>query len=73
MRTLVDIPENQIADLGVLCHKKGLSRAEIIRRAIKSYLKQHKPEKINAFGLWKNNSSENEDGLEYQNNLRNEW
>ncbi len=73
MRTLVDIPERQIMDLSLLCQTEGVSRAEIIRRAINSYLTQHKPKEINSFGLWKNENKISEDGLEYQKKLRNEW
>lgn len=73
MRTLVDIPEQQITDLSVLCQNQGVSRAELIRRAISSYLLQHKPEEVDSFGLWKAENKTSEDGLKYQQKLRNEW
>ena len=73
MRTLVDIPEQQITDLSLLCKTQGLSRAELIRRAISSYLMQYKPEEVNSFGLWKAENKQTEDGLIYQEKLRNEW
>lgn len=73
MRTLVDIPEQIIDELRSLCQDKGLSRAEIIRRAINSYIQQQKPKKVNTFGLWKKEHTSTEDGLAYQNKLRNEW
>ncbi len=73
MRTLIDLPEQQITDLKKLCETRGLSRAEIIRRAINSYLLQHKPKQVNSFGLWKSENKQTEDGLEYQQKMRNEW
>ena len=73
MRTLVDIPEQQIVDLSELCQTQGVSRAEIIRRAISTYLIQHKPKEVDSFGLWKTENKISEDGLEYQKKLRNEW
>jgi metal-responsive CopG/Arc/MetJ family transcriptional regulator len=34
MRTIVDIPEEQLQRLSELCRQEGLSRAEAIRRAL---------------------------------------
>lgn len=73
MRTLVDIPEQLITDLSLLCQDKGLSRAEIIRRAISDYLKQHQPKQVNSFGLWKTENAQITEGLAYQKKLRDEW
>ena len=73
MRTLVDIPEQLITDLSLLCQDKGLSRAEIIHRAISDYLKQHKHKEINSFGLWKTENKHITEGLAYQKKLRDEW
>jgi metal-responsive CopG/Arc/MetJ family transcriptional regulator len=73
MRTLIDIPEQQIADLSILCQEQGVSRAELIRRAINSYLIKYKPKEANSFGLWKKENEHIEDGLDYQQKLRNEW
>ena len=70
MRTLVDIPERQIEDLVVLCEAKKLSRAEIIRQAIASYLEKNKPSEVAAFGIWKKRKV---DGLAYQKKVRSEW
>lgn len=70
MRTLVDIPEQQIADLAALCESKGLSRAEIIRQAVAAYIARNKPRSDEAFGLW---GERKVDGLAYQKKLRSEW
>ena len=71
MRTIVDLPKEQLKLLATLCDRKKLSRAEIIRQAIHLYLKQEiHHSKTEAFGLWKNRSV---DGLQYQNKCRAEW
>ena len=38
MRTIVDIPENDVKALDSLGKKENLSRAELVRRAVQSYL-----------------------------------
>ncbi|MDX2503438.1 MAG: ribbon-helix-helix domain-containing protein [Gammaproteobacteria bacterium] len=73
MRTLIDIPDKQVTELSLLCQEQGLSRAELIRRAITAYINQQKKTEINAFGLWKQEVQEPKDGLQYQQELRNEW
>lgn len=73
MRTLIDIPEKQIATLSRLCREQGLSRTELIRRAITTYINQQKNTDINAFGLWKQGTKKQKDGLQYQQELRDEW
>lgn len=73
MRTLIEIPEQQIIALKGLCQSQGLSRAEAIRRAIDVYLQQQLPGEVDAFGLWRHNKPEIKDGLEYQKRVREEW
>jgi metal-responsive CopG/Arc/MetJ family transcriptional regulator len=70
MRTLVDIPEPQLAKLTAISKAKKLSRAEVIRQAIATYVETQptRPEDI-AFGIWKGG----EDGVKYQRRLRDEW
>ncbi len=71
MRTIIDLPDNQIEALSVICKQTSVSRAELIRRAVAQYLLQHRPEQDDlAFSLWKNRA---EDGLDYQNCIRKEW
>jgi Ribbon-helix-helix protein, copG family len=69
MRTLVDIPDEQIDDLAVICEAKKVSRAEVIRQAISFYISTNKLVPADAFGLWKIN----QDGLAYQEQARAEW
>ena len=70
MRTLVDIPDRQIDALAALCATSKLSRAEIIRRAIASYIEQNRSGTDDAYGIWKDAA---EDGLAYQVRVRSEW
>ncbi|MDO9053557.1 MAG: ribbon-helix-helix protein, CopG family [Gallionella sp.] len=70
MRTLVDIPDRQLRDLAAICTSEKISRAELIRQAISSYLQQKKPTSVDAFGLWKEGGV---DGLAYQEQVRSEW
>ncbi len=71
MRTIVELPEQQIEALKILSEREGLSRAELMRRAISVYLRTHlNKNDESAFGLWR---QQNEKGLEYQQKLRKEW
>ncbi|KAF1053452.1 MAG: hypothetical protein GAK43_01396 [Stenotrophomonas maltophilia] len=70
MRTLVDIPGEYLARLNSLSEAQQVSRASLIREAIAQYLATHaEVEAESAFGLWK----AAEDGLAYQQRLREEW
>ncbi len=71
MRTIVELPEQQIEALKALSKQEGLSRAELMRRAVAAYLRLHQNENgASAFGLWQ---KQDEDGLHYQQQLREEW
>ena len=70
MRTLVDIPDRQIKELTAICEVEKVSRAEVIRQAIASYIEKKKPATVEAFGLWKGRKV---DGLAYQEQVRSEW
>ncbi len=71
MRTIVDLPEEQIAQLAALADEKTLSRAELVRRAVAEYLRTHyRQNEDEAFGLWKQRDI---NSLDYENALRNEW
>ena len=70
MRTLVDIPDRQLKDLSAICEAEKLSRAEVIRQAISSYIEKKKPGTGDAFGLWRDRKV---DGLAYQEKVRSEW
>jgi hypothetical protein len=71
MRTIVDIPEDQLKHLARICEREHLSRAEVVRRAIAVYLRRSgAASEDRAFGLWRDRGLE---GLRYQNELRDEW
>ena len=71
MRTIVDLPKEQLDALAELCARERLSRAELIRRAGAKYLKQARGTAgEDAFGLWRKKKI---DSLPYEDRLRGEW
>jgi metal-responsive CopG/Arc/MetJ family transcriptional regulator len=71
MRTIIELQEQQIEALKAISARKGLSRAELVRRAVAEYLQHHQADSDGeAFGLWANRQK---DGLTYQESLRREW
>lgn len=81
MRTIIDLPEEQIQALQVLGEQEQKSRAALIREAVGKLLAEqlHKTQDrekarlaaIDAvFGMWED---WNVDGVEYQRALRREW
>lgn len=74
MRTLVDLPENDIKALDLMGKRMGESRAELVRRAVADYLdKENKPQAIkhDLFGAMKDVFTE--DALVYEQRVRSEW
>jgi hypothetical protein len=75
MRTIVDLPDEQIRALDAYSKKHGVSRAEAVRRAIARFLPQRPHRKLDlsghpAFGSWERR---NVDSIEFQRKLRAEW
>lgn len=70
MRTIIEIPEEDIKKLDVLCHTFRISRAEAIRRAVNQYLVENRPDMEDAFGIWKKRKI---DSLRYEKGIRKEW
>ena len=71
MRTLIDLPDSQVAALAALCDRLKQSRAAVVRAAIAEYLARHQQEACrDAFGLW---GADTPDGIEYQRKVRAEW
>jgi metal-responsive CopG/Arc/MetJ family transcriptional regulator len=53
MRAVIDIPDTLLGQLDNLAETKGVSRAEVMRRALANYVQSSKPEQIERFfGLW---------------------
>lgn len=72
MRTIIDLPATQLAALRELEHRKKLSRAELIRRAVAQYVRDNTPTD-DAFGAWKSGNNVTVDALALQSELRDEW
>lgn len=71
MRTIVELPEDQIKGLKDLAETTHLSRAELMRRAVSEYLAKYKHnENEEAFGLWSKNKL---NAIDHQQQMRSEW
>jgi hypothetical protein len=71
MRTIIELPEEQVDALADLCRSEGISRAEAIRRAVAQYVGRRRSVTwAPAFGLWRDRPI---DGLAYERQLRQEW
>jgi hypothetical protein len=71
MRTIIDLPQEQLGALARLCEMQKISRAEAVRRAVDRLIKDSLLEgKDIGFGLWKNKAVNTR---QYVDNLRNEW
>ena len=77
MRTIIDLPEDQIEALRALCEREGISRAEAVRKAVDLLLEQKQARRREfeealaaAAGSWKDYGI---DGVEYQRKIRAEW
>ena len=70
MRTIIELPGEQLESLDALCAREEISRAEAIRRAVAAYLRRESPSATQAFGLWRGRRGS---GLEYQDARRKEW
>lgn len=71
MRTLVDIPNEDLEVIGSVTAKLGISRAEFVRRAVRASLVPFRDaDHADAFGILK---GELPDGLIYQERIRSEW
>ena len=76
MRTIVDLPKEQIKALDTYAKSKGISRAAVMREAVASYLPAKKKKKIDwlkhpSFGSEK--MPKGFDSVEYVRKLRAEW
>ena len=71
MRTIIEVPRDQLDALEALCTREGISRAEAVRRAIASYVHRENASAMDqAFGLWRKRRVS---GLRYQERRRSEW
>lgn len=73
MRTLVDLPDDDVAWLDAVARAGGKSRTAIVRDAIAAFRHvEDKTEMEQYFGLWERHGSR-VDGLAYERDLRDEW
>ena len=71
MRTIVDLPDEQLKALASVCEREGISRAEAVRLAVREFTRTRgTPDGSSAFGLWRGRRA---GGLAYQRRLRAEW
>ena len=71
MRTIIDLPADQVDALDTICQRDQISRAEAIRRAVTLLIHDNRKSGAqDAFGIWRDRG---EDGLAYQQRLRGEW
>ena len=71
MRTIIELSEAQLRRLADVCRREGLSRAEVIRRAVADHLDaRYLRDPDDAFGIWRDRDV---DGLRYERRLRREW
>ena len=71
MRTIIQLPQDQLTHLDAHCRRENVSRAEAIRRAIAAMLADRsKADAAGAFGLWRDRAADADAELD---RLRNEW
>ena len=71
MRTIIELPGEQIEALDALCRRDRISRAEAVRRAVALLVRSEGGMASGAaFGVWRDRR---EDGLAYQRRVRCEW
>ena len=72
MRTIIELPEEQIEALDGICRREGISRAEAVRQAVSLLMRERGASRSGlAFGIWEGRRTA--DGLAYQEKLRREW
>lgn len=72
MRTIIELPDEQVEALDGICRHEGISRAEAVRQAVSLLMKERGASRSGlAFGIWQ--GRRNSDGLAYQDRLRREW
>lgn len=70
MRTIIDLPDHQVAALAELCDRENISRAEAIRRALEVMLAEKRTVgRDAAFGAW----AQRGDSRAVVDGLREEW
>ena len=76
MRTIIDLPDDNVARLDDLARAQGRSRAHVVREAVSQYLGEHEHDGYlrvlnEAFGAWDGKFTE--DAVAFQQRMRAEW
>lgn len=72
-RILLDLSDEVIKRLDILKQQRNLPRAELLREAVEQYLEKQSQAELmisDALGIWQECE---EDGVEYERKLREEW
>jgi metal-responsive CopG/Arc/MetJ family transcriptional regulator len=71
MRTIVDLPDEQLGALARICEEQKISRAEAVRRAVGQLIKETATKRKDVgFGIWRHKRL---DSRKYVEKLRAEW
>jgi len=77
MRTIVDLPVEQIKALDAYAKEKGISRAAAVRESVAAYIPAKKKKKIRSFRdhpfFGSEKMPKDFDSVEYVRKLRAEW
>jgi metal-responsive CopG/Arc/MetJ family transcriptional regulator len=75
MRTIIELPDEQVTALAELCASENISRAEAIRRAVDALLaSQPSKSRAGAFGAWARGARDaQKDSRVFVHALRDEW
>ncbi len=73
MRTIVDLPEDQLAALDAWREARGVSRAEAVRRAVAKLLDTVDACEVALAAAWGLCTARAVDGIAAQKRLRDEW
>ncbi|MCA3240001.1 MAG: ribbon-helix-helix protein, CopG family [Rubrivivax sp.] len=63
-RTIIDIPAPLLHEADELCQRLGVSRAEVVRRALREFLKRNESVSTDGFGLWAHQEADNKAGAD---------
>ena len=71
MRTIIDLPDEQVKALAAWCDAEKISRAEAVRRALAEMLASRQAmDRDKAFGAWRTKEI---DAPQFVRKLREEW
>lgn len=70
-QAIVDLPETLLNEIDAIAARVGKSRGSLLREAVAQFLLQNGSNaRQTVFGIW---ADRDEDGLDYQKRLRDEW